>query len=272
MNDAPSVNPLISIIIPVHNGERFLELVIRTVIESPIEKEIVIVNDGSTDGSAAILEHLQEELPLTVLTHPRCLGNGRAIRAGLAVCRGSIVLFQHADLEYDPEDYPAWLEPLMSGRATVVYGSRFLEPRRTRDVWHRLGNWMVTLFVNVLFRTSLTDVETGYKALRRDVVDELPLRSTGVEVEVELTCRLLQTAQRIVEVPVTYYGRADAQSKKIAWKDGARALWTILCCRLSAVAMPYRAASPSSEPIRTTPALAQKSMFDTATEPLNAAG
>ena len=243
MNHATDAE-LVSIIIPVHNEARFLELVVRTVTASPINKEIVIVNDGSTDDSGAMLDRLQEELSLTVLTHPRCLGKGSAIRTGIAASHGSIILIQDADLEYDPEDYPTLLGPLLKGRASIVYGSRFLRAHRVSDVWYRAGNWIITMLVNLLFNASLTDVETGYKAFRRDVLNGLQLRAMGFEFEIELTCRLLRSGQSICEMPIAYDDRTHAEEKNITWIDGVYALWVILRCRLTPASMRAAAQAP----------------------------
>ena len=224
---------LVSILIPVYNEERFLEAVLRKVCASPIEKEIVVVDDGSTDGTSALLRRLSGELPLRVITHPRNQGKGRAIRSAIAASHGEILLIQDSDLEYDPEDYPVLLKPLFMRRAEVVYGSRFLGAHRASYFWHRLGNWMITTMVNLLFNASLTDVETGYKAFRRSLVEQLTLRAMGFEFEVEVTCKILRRGHLIFEVPVTYYGRTYAEGKKITWKDGIHALWVILGCRVS---------------------------------------
>ena len=223
---------LVSILIPVYNEVRCVEPVLRKVCASPIEKDVVVVDDGSTDGTAALLERLARELPLRIITQPRNRGKGQAIRSAIEHSRGDIVLIQDGDLEYDPEDYPALLKPLFTRRAEVVYGSRFLGAHRASYFWHRLGNWVITMLVNVLFNASLTDVETGYKAFRRSVVQDLPLRAMGFEFEVEFTCKVLSKHHMIFEVPIAYYGRTYADGKKITWKDGFYALWVILGCRL----------------------------------------
>lgn len=225
--------PQVSVVIPVYNEEAFIERVIRSVWAAPLDKEVLVVNDGSTDSTAAILARLKQELPIRVITQPKNLGKGSAVRAGLAAGTGEIVVIQDADLEYDPADYPGLLKPLLDGRAAVVYGSRFLGPHRASYFWHRLGNGVITTLVNMLFNASLTDVETGYKAFRREATDRLPLRARGFEFEVELTCKLLRGGETVFEVPVAYYGRSYAEGKKITWRDGVVALWVILCCRLN---------------------------------------
>ena len=224
---------LVSILVPVYNEERFLEQALRKASAAPFEKEIIAVDDGSQDGTKRILNRLSRELPLRVITHERNHGKGRAIRSAIETSRGSILLVQDADLEYDPDDYPALLKPLFHRRAEVVFGSRFLGAHRASYFWHRVGNWIITTLVNVLFNASLTDVETGYKAFRRELVQSLPMRATGFEFEVEVACKLLRAGHMIFEVPISYYGRSYAEGKKITWKDGVEALWVILCCRLN---------------------------------------
>lgn len=224
---------LVSILIPVYNEERLLEEVLRKVCAAPFDKEMIVVDDGSRDGTKGILARLCRELPLTVVTHDVNQGKGCAVRTAIEASRGSILLIQDADLEYDPADYPALLAPLFERRTKAVYGSRFLGTPPASYFWHRVGNWVITMTVNVLFNASLTDVETCYKALRREVVSSIPLRARGFELEVEVTCRLLRARQMILEVPVSYYGRSYAEGKKITWKDGVHALWVILCCRLN---------------------------------------
>ena len=224
---------LVSVIIPVYNEERFLEQVLRTVHRVPLVKELIVVDDGSTDGTPAILARLTKELAVRVITHERNEGKGRAVRSGIEAARGDILLIQDADLEYDPEEYPALLKPLLERRTQVVFGSRFLGAHQASYFWHRLGNWVITTMVNLLFNASLTDVETGYKVFRTEVVNGLLLRSASFDIEVEFTCKILRRGHLIFEVPISYYGRTYAEGKKITWKDGIRALWVILCCRVN---------------------------------------
>ena len=230
MSDVPRV----SIVIPVYNEAAYLETVVRKVVATPVEKEVIVVDDGSTDETPAILARLKREAGLRVITQPRNVGKGRAVCEGVAASRGEFVLIQDADLEYDPEDYPALLKPLLAGRADIVYGSRFLGPHRATYFWHRLGNWVITTCVNLLFNASLTDVETGYKAFRRDLATRVALRARGFEFEVEFTCKLLRRGHAIFEVPISYYGRSYEEGKKITWRDGVYALWVIGCCRANA--------------------------------------
>lgn len=179
------------------------------------------------------MDRLAAELPLRVLRHRCNQGKGAAIRTGLSAARGAYVLIQDADREYDPDDYPALLSPVEKGRASAVYGSRFLGPHRASYFWHRLGNWLITTMVNVLFNASLTDVETGYKLFPTAQLRAMALRSRGFEFEVEVTCKWLKAGDTIFEVPVSYYGRSYAEGKKITWRDGIQALWVILRCRVA---------------------------------------
>jgi len=225
--------PLTTILVPVYNERAFVEATLRGVFASPIAKEVVVVDDGSTDGTTELLERLEPELGFQLFRHKHNQGKGRALVTGLTHARGDVVLIQDGDLEYDPADYPAMLKPLLHGRSAVVYGSRFLGPHRATYFWHRVGNGIVTTWVNLLFNASLTDVETGYKGFRRDVLQQIPLRARGFEFEVEVTCKLLRQGQTIFEVPVSYYGRTYAEGKKITWRDGIIALWVTLWCRVA---------------------------------------
>ncbi|MBI3011000.1 MAG: glycosyltransferase family 2 protein [Candidatus Omnitrophica bacterium] len=225
-------SPQVSVIMAAYNEAPFIETVLRRVSAVPLDKEIIVVDDGSTDQTAAILARLEQELPIQVVRHPQNRGKGQAIQSALARSRGQIMLVQDADLEYDPEDYPALLKPLLEGQTTVVYGSRFLGAHRASSFGHRVGNWIITSLVNVLFHASLTDVETGYKAFRREVVDALSVRVSRFGFEVEFTCKAIRQGHTIFEIPVSYYGRSYAEGKKITWRDGVYALWVIFCCKL----------------------------------------
>jgi glycosyltransferase involved in cell wall biosynthesis len=227
-----SVGTDLSILVPVYDEERFIEPLLRKVVEAAKGSDIIVIDDGSLDQTTQILARLANELPIRVATHARNSGKGAAIRTGLELAHGAIVVIQDADLEYDPEDYPALLKPLLQHRVSVVYGSRFLGPHHATYFWHRLGNGIITTLVNVLFNASLTDVETGYKVFRKEVLRDIVLRARSFELEVELTCKILRTGQTIFEVPIAYYGRTYAQGKKITWRDGLTAIFTILRCRV----------------------------------------
>lgn len=223
----------LSIIIPVYNEERFIEPLLRKVVHAAGDSEIFVIDDGSTDQTPAILSRLLKELPIQVVSHPRNLGKGSAVRTGLAHTRRELILIQDADLEYDPEEYALLLRPLLQGRVQVVYGSRFLGAHPALSCWRRLGNWLITNLVNLCFHASLTDVETGYKVFRREAVNHLALQSTGFDLEVELTCQLLKAGRVIVEIPISYDGRTDAEGKKVTWKHGLSAIATTLRCRFA---------------------------------------
>ncbi len=226
--------PRLSVIIPVYNEVRTIRRIVDLVAAVPIDKEIVIVDDGSSDGTAAILRERYAGRPgFNVLTHPRNAGKGAAVRTGIAAARGEALIVQDADLEYDPKDYAVLVEAMERTRANAVYGSRFLrESRRSVPFWHRSVNFFLTALTNLLFGSRLTDMETCYKMLRRATWQGLNLRSTGFEVEVEITAKLLLAGERIVEVPVAYERRSYREGKKIGWKDGLAAVAWLLRHRL----------------------------------------
>jgi len=195
-----------------------------------LEREIVIVDDGSTDGTREILDRLrQEQAPdLCILFHEQNGGKGAALRTGFQHASGDILIIQDADLEYDPRDYVKLLEPLLEGRAPVVYGSRFMGgPRAAMSLSHTLGNKLLTIMTNLLYGTSLSDMETCYKCFRRDVIQGMPLRSRRFEIEPELTAKILKRGYTIFEAPISYNGRAFHEGKKISWQDGFSAIWTL---------------------------------------------
>ena len=227
----------LSIIIPVYNEEQTIRAVverIRAVDLGEIEKEIIVANDGSNDGTQHAIEALPNDgsTPLRILESPINLGKGAAMRLGMKYATGDVILIQDADLELDPGEYGALLEPILRGE-NVVYGSRFLRkvpgiPRRTR-----LANRLLTWMTNVLFLSRLTDMETGYKVFRREVLTKIRLRTVGFDIEPELTAKLLLAGYRIVEVPITYNPRRQDEGKKIRWVDGLDALFILLKIRLT---------------------------------------
>jgi len=227
MTSAADTEPLLSVVIPVYNEKDFIEEVVRRVSETPYRKEIIIVDDASTDGTREALRRLSPEA-VRVFTHDRNQGKGAALRTGFAQTRGDIVLVQDADLEYSPADYPALLQPILDGRADAVFGSRFLGgPHRVMLFWHRAGNSALTLLSNMLTNLDLTDMETGYKVFRGDVIRGMQIRSNRFGVEPEMTAKLARMKARIYETPISYSGRDYAQGKKITWRDGLSALWHI---------------------------------------------
>jgi glycosyltransferase involved in cell wall biosynthesis len=201
---------------------------VRAVDLAGVDKEIVAVDDGSTDGSRDILAQEAAVGDLQVFYHDVNQGKGAGIRTGIEHASGDIILIQDADLEYDPRDYPAMIRPIIERRVTVVYGSRFLGPRKAMLFWHMLGNKLLTLTTNVLYNTILSDMETCYKCFRADVVKGIPLRSRRFEFEPEITAKVLKRGHRIFEVPISYYGREYHEGKKISWRDAPLAFWTLI--------------------------------------------
>jgi glycosyltransferase involved in cell wall biosynthesis len=198
------------------------------------DREIVIVDDGSTDGTQEVLHALESEPDVTIVIHERNQGKGGAVRTGLQHASGDVIVIQDADLEYDPRDYPALLQPIVEERAQVVYGSRFRGgPTRTMFFWHMIGNRFLTLVTNLLYNTILSDMETGYKAFTREVAAQLDLRARGWGFDPEITAQILKRGYRIYEVPISYTGREFEEGKKISWRDGLTVLWTLLRCRLT---------------------------------------
>jgi glycosyltransferase involved in cell wall biosynthesis len=223
----------LSVIIPVYNEAGTLARVAAAIrdVEINMEKELIFVDDGSTDGSRDILRALQGEYPdAKFVYHESNRGKGAALRSGFKAASGDIVLVQDADLEYDPRDYPALLAPILNGYADVVFGSRFSGngPHRAIFFWHSLGNRFLTMLSNIMTDLNLSDMEVGYKVFRKQALDSIALREDRFGVEVELTAKLARGGWKIYEVPVSYYGRDYADGKKITWRDGIRALWCIL--------------------------------------------
>jgi glycosyltransferase involved in cell wall biosynthesis len=223
----------LSVVIPVYNEVRTIEQVVARVRAVPLEKEILIVDDGSTDGTRQRLEDIVRHDDVKVLYHERNKGKGAALRTGFAAATGDVLIIQDADLEYDPRDYTALLEPILDGRADVVYGSRFLGgPHRVLFFWHYVGNRILTLMSNALSNLNLTDMETGYKVFRREILNDLPLRSNRFGFEPEFTVKIAKRMLRVYEVPISYSGRTYAEGKKITWRDGIAAIFTILRFRI----------------------------------------
>ena len=220
----------LSVVVPVYNEQSTICRVIGSIFALPLPLEVIAVDDGSTDGTAELLEELQAQLPhLHVIYQGRNLGKGSALRRGFAAAQGSIVVIQDADLEYDPRDIPSLVEPLAKNEADVVYGSRFLYPRRSgTSVVHRLGNRLLTSASNAVTGWRLTDMETGFKAFRRELLDQIDLEQDGFGIEVELTAKLAAQNVRLVEQPITYVARSWNEGKKIGWRDAVHALYCIV--------------------------------------------
>ena len=223
----------LSIVIPVFNEEKYISTTIERVLASDslgLEKEVVVVDDGSTDKTATILQALSERTPqVHVYLQPKNMGKGAALRRGFAEAEGDIILIQDADLEYDPEDYPNLLRPITQDKADVVYGSRFMGgPHRVLYYWHFLGNQLLTLLSNMTTNLNLSDMETGYKVFRKEVIKPIPLRSNRFGFEPEITAKIARRNWRIFETHISYYGRSYAEGKKIGWKDGFQAIYCII--------------------------------------------
>jgi len=218
----------VSVVIPVYNEAQTLPLVLEKVLARPETTEVILIDDASTDGSGAYLRSLTHDPRLKTLFHAKNQGKGAALRTGFAAAVCDVVLIQDADLEYDPEDYPALLQPILAGKADVVYGSRFLGgPHRVLYFWHSVANRLLTLLSNMLNDINLSDMEVCYKVFRREVLAQIRIESDRFGVEPELTAKVARLRARIYEVPVSYYGRTYEEGKKIGWRDGLAALWWI---------------------------------------------
>jgi len=219
----------LSVIVPVYNERNTVAEVLRRIraVDLPVDREVIVVDDGSTDGTRGVLSQLGDSTVRVVL-HPHNRGKGAAIRTGLAHVTGDLVLIQDADLEYDPEDWPRLLAPVLKGRAEVVYGSRFTGERRNMLFTHWLGNRFLSVVTNVLYNTTLSDMETCYKLFTTRVLDGIVIEADRFDFEPEITAKLLRRGIRIYEVPVSYAGREFHEGKKITWRDGLVALWVLV--------------------------------------------
>lgn len=215
-------------IIPVYNEKNTIEEIIKRVVAVNLEKEIIVVDDGSTDGTRQILEKISASFPIKVFFHQKNQGKGASVRTALKHVSGDYVIIQDADLEYDPEDYYKMLKPILKGKAEVVYGSRFTGERLNMLFWHYLGNRFLSLVTNILYNTTLSDMETCYKLFRADIIKKLDLKARGFEFEPEVTAKILRQGIKIYEVPISYTGRDFSEGKKIRWTAGFEALWTLL--------------------------------------------
>jgi glycosyltransferase involved in cell wall biosynthesis len=219
----------LSVIVPCYNEVKTVEEIVRQALATGLVHEIIVVDDGSTDGTRDVLARLKPLDQVRVILHERNQGKGAAVRTGLKHATGDVMLVQDADLEYDPRDYPAMLRPILEGRAKAVYGSRFLGgPRRTMFFWHMVGNRFLTLVTNILYDTILSDMETCYKMFTADIAANLDLKSPGWGFDPEITAKILRQGIRIYEVPISYAGREFEEGKKIGWRDGFTVLWTLI--------------------------------------------
>jgi glycosyltransferase involved in cell wall biosynthesis len=218
----------LSVVIPVYNEVSTVETLLRRVRQVPLQLEVIVVDDGSTDGTRDILPRFEGTLIDRLLMHEKNAGKGAALRTGFKHATGDVVVVQDADMEYDPHELPTLLAPILRGKADAVYGSRFLGgPHRVLFFWHSVGNRVLTILSNMFTDVNLTDMETCYKMVRRELLQSLPLSADRFGIEPELTARLAQAGARIYELPISYDGRSYAEGKKIGWKDGVSALWCI---------------------------------------------
>jgi len=235
----------LTVVIPVYNEVKTIERLLRRVRQVPLWLEVIVVDDGSTDGTRDLLPELEAELIDRLVLQDRNQGKGAALRIGFQYVTGDVVVVQDADMEYDPHEFPKLLEPILAGRADAVYGSRFLGgPHRVLFFWHSIGNRFLTLLSNMLTDLNLTDMETCYKMIRSELLRTLSLSANRFGIEPELTARLAQADARIYELPISYHGRSYAEGKKIGWKDGVAALWSILKYNL----FQFRAKAPKWTP------------------------
>lgn len=221
----------LSVVIPVYNERETLADIVKAVLATKLAYEIILVDDGSTDGTRDLYPQIQAmDDRIRVILHEKNLGKGGALQTGFQAAQGDIIIIQDADLEYDPRDYPAMIQPIEEGKAAVVYGSRFRGgPTKTMFFMNMLGNKFLTLVANILYNTILTDIETCYKAFRSEVIKSIPIRSRGFDFEPEITAKVLKRGHRIYEVPISYNGREYEEGKKIRpWKDGPIALWCLI--------------------------------------------
>jgi glycosyltransferase involved in cell wall biosynthesis len=246
--DLPWDRVTLSVVIPAFNEIHTAERLLRRVREVPLKLEVIVVDDGSTDGTRDLLKRLEEEGLIDILVfHEVNRGKGAALQTGFKRATGDVTVVQDADLEYDPFELPLLLHPILSGKADAVYGSRFLGgPHRVLLFWHSVGNTFLTLLSNMFTDLNLTDMETCYKMVRTDLLKTLPLSAQRFGIEPELTARLAQAHARIYELPISYHGRSYSEGKKINWKDGLAALWYILRANLARPAVPVF--TPSAVP------------------------
>jgi glycosyltransferase involved in cell wall biosynthesis len=219
----------LSVIIPVYNEVESIKVILKRVQDTKLASEIILVDDGSKDGTRDVLKKLEGEPGLHIVLHERNRGKGAAVKTGMAAARGDVLLIQDADLEYDPRDYPELLRPIEEGVADVVYGSRFLgRAHRVTMFWHMVANRMLTFMTNILYNTILTDMETGYKVFRREVIEGMIIRANSFNFEPEFTAKILKRKYRIFEVPITFNPRDYTQGKKIKLHDAFEAVWALL--------------------------------------------
>ena len=225
---------MLSVLVPVYNEHATVETLLQRVLAVPVDKEVVVVDDGSRDGTRDVLAELAKRLPIRVIFHEQNRGKGAAIRTALAEARGEIVIIQDADLEYDPADYPKLIAPIVRGETNVVYGSRYMGHDNPLPLTHfKVAVLLLNAMANVLYGTRLTDEATCYKVFRASLIRSIPLRCERFEFCPEVTAKVSKRGEKIVEIPIRYHYRTKAEGKKIGWSDGFEAIWTLLRYRVS---------------------------------------
>jgi glycosyltransferase involved in cell wall biosynthesis len=226
-------DPLVSFVVPAYNEAASIEDVLERVYALPLRAEVIGVDDGSTDQTPSILDRYAKRNGLIPVRHERNSGKGAAVRTGVAQSTGDIVVIQDADMEYDPADIPELIQPIIEGYADVVYGSRLTggRPQRAYMFWHLVGNRLLVLLTNLLWNTTLSDMETGYKAFRGEIIRSFRLTENDFRIEPEITAQVLDRRLRLYQVPIAYYGRTTEEGKKISWRDGPPAVWALLRLR-----------------------------------------
>ncbi|MFC1490176.1 glycosyltransferase family 2 protein [Candidatus Latescibacterota bacterium] len=219
----------LSIVIPLYNEKETIREILSRVRETPFDKEIIIVDDCSSDGSRDILKEMERDSDLRIFYHEKNMGKGAALRTGFKHVNGDIVIIQDADLEYDPSEYKDLIKPIIDGKADVVYGSRFLgAPHRVLFFWHSVANNVLTILSNIMTNLNLSDMETCYKIFRREVIEKISIKSNRFGVEPEITAKIARLNVRIYEIPISYSGRKYSEGKKIGWKDAVSAFFSII--------------------------------------------